>query len=309
MKPGYFSEPEVSNSSSSPSRQEPTVLTGLIGRDIMESRSPWLHEQEGRAQGLALTYTLFDFAQSGRNEGDLAVQLSELQAAGFAGVNITHPYKQAIIAHLDGLSAGATRIGAVNTVQFLDGEMIGYNTDVIGFAESMKQGLPDAAFGTVVQFGAGGAGSATAHALMELGTERLCIVERNSDRRDALVSTLRSSFGPERVYTSADGAAAIAAADGVVNATPLGMSSHPGTPFDTGTLTADHWVADIVYFPLETQLLRDARARGCQTLDGSGMAVLQAAEAFDIFTGIKADRARMHKSFVEFVSASAAQAA
>ena len=120
-----------------------TVLTGLIGRDIQASRSPWMHEREGAAQGLSLTYTLFDFVLSGRTEGDLGLALSEAEAGGYSGVNVTHPYKQAVIAHLDDLAPSAARIGAVNTVLVKDGKTIGTNTDVAGFYENIKPHLRD----------------------------------------------------------------------------------------------------------------------------------------------------------------------
>src|SRR5689334_19915773 len=103
-----------------------------------------MHEQEARAQGLALSYTLFDFAAMGRDEAYLCTQLTAAADRGFAGVNITHPYKQAVIDCLSELSPGAARIGAVNTVKFTNGKLVGHNTDVLGFAEGMRAGLPGA---------------------------------------------------------------------------------------------------------------------------------------------------------------------
>ena len=289
--------------------QRPTLLSGLVGRDILASRSPWLHEREADAQGIRLVYSLYDFAARGWDERDLPRLLDAAQLIGVAGLNVTHPYKQAVIAHLDGLSDGARRIGAVNTVQFIDGKRIGHNTDVTGFSESFRHGLPDATLGSVVQMGAGGAGFATAHSLMDLGVERLSIFDTDGDRRDALIDKLRRDFGEGRVVGGEDLESALARADGVVNATPVGMVKYPGTSIPVDLLQPQQWVADIVYFPLETALLREAKRRGCRTLDGSGMVVFQAAAAFDIFTGLTADRDRMLKSFVDFVSTPAVQAA
>ena len=283
-----------------------SILAGLIGRHIGASRSPWMHEQEARAQGLALTYTLFDFAAMGRDESYLCTQLTAASDLGFAGVNITYPYKQAVIDCLSELSPGAARVGAVNTVKFASGKSIGHNTDVVGFAESMRKGLPDASLGRVLQLGAGGGGAATAQALLELGAGTLLVCDKAEQRAAALVERLRQDFGPRRAETTADPAAVIGSVDGLVNATPLGMAANPQSPLDTSLLARRQWVADIVYFPLETELLRGARARGCRTLDGSRMAVYQAAAAFEIFTGQSADRARMLRSFVDYSAAATA---
>lgn len=280
--------------------QERRILTGLIGRNIGASRSPWLHEREARAHGLALAYTLFDFAAMGRDESYLGKQLDATRDLGYAGVNITYPYKQAVIAYLDELSPGAMRIGSVNTVKFTAGKRIGHNTDVIGFAESMRDGLRGATLHRVLQLGAGGGGAATAQALLELGVGVLSVCDVDAVRTTALVRKLEDAFGAGRAQLTLDSHSVIRNVDGIVNATPMGMAATPQPPIDTSHLTARHWVADIVYFPLETELLRAARSRGCRTLDGSGMAVYQAAAAFEIFTGRTANRERMLRSFMEY---------
>ncbi len=287
----------------SPDVERKSILTGLIGRHIEASRSPWMHEQEARAQGLALTYTLFDFATMGRDESYLCTQLTAASDLGFAGVNITYPYKQLVIDCLSELSPGAARVGAVNTIKFASGKLIGHNTDVVGFAESMRKGLPDAPLGRVLQIGAGGGGAATAQALLELGVGTLLVCDKDGERAAALVERLRQDFGPSRAEKTGDPKAIVGSVDGLVNATPLGMAANPQSPIDTSLLARRQWVADIVYFPLETELLRGARSRGCRTLDGSRMAVYQAAAAFEIFTGHHADRARMLRSFVDYSTA------
>jgi shikimate dehydrogenase len=277
------------------------ILTGLAGRGILDSRSPWLHESEADALGLRLIYSTFDFADRRWQDDELPKLLDGLQHIGFAGLNITHPFKQAIIPHLDDLSEGARRVGAVNTVKFAGGKRIGYNTDVIGFARSFEDELPGAALESVVQFGAGGGGFATAHALLDLGVETLHVFDQDPARRAALVGMLNQSFGLGRAIEGADLCNAMAGCDGMVNATPMGMSAYPGMPVAADMLRPEMWVADIVYFPLETQLLVEAKAKGCRTLDGSGMAVYQAAAAFDIFTGATADTGRMQESFRAFM--------
>jgi shikimate dehydrogenase len=299
----------LSNVSSPFSAQDTRFLTGLVGRDILASRSPWLHEQEADAQGVRLIYSLFDFTFREWIDDDLPRLLDAAERVGFAGVNVTFPFKQAVIAYLDDLSDGARRIGAVNTVSFAGGKRTGYNTDVTGFAESFTQGLPDVATDSAVQIGAGGAGSATAQALLESGITKLIIFDTDAARLNGLVTKLQSDFGHDRVGAGDDIGTAVKSADGIINATPIGMAKLPGLPLPAELIEQRHWVADIVYFPLETELLREAKQRGCQTLNGSGMAIHQAAGAFEIFTGLHADRNRMQKSFVDFVSGPSVRAA
>ncbi len=276
------------------------ILTGLAGREILASRSPWLHEQEAAAQGLDLEYTLFDFAAREWDEGHLPLLLEEVEALGYAGLNITYPFKQAIIPLLDELSTDAHQVGAVNTVSFANGRRTGFNTDVTGFAESFRTGLQGAERQHVVQIGAGGAGSATAHALLSEEVGRVTIFDTDLRRASQLVEQLQAEFGKDRAAAGADIAQVMTTADGILNATPMGMAKHPGSPVSLDLICPKHWVADIVYFPLETQLLRSAREKGCRILDGSGMVTNQAATAFAIFTGLPADRDRMRENFAKF---------
>jgi shikimate dehydrogenase len=272
-------------------------LLGLIGRGIQASRSPLIHETEAAAQGFRCSYELMDLDAHADEQDVLPELLRAAEERGFAGLNITYPCKQAIIPLLDQLSDEARVIGAVNTVRFSNGHRIGYNTDAWGFAESFRRGLPGASLARVVQAGAGGAGAATAHALIELGTAELSIVDTEASRAEQLAANLAAHFSDREIKAVPDLAQALAHADGIVNATPMGMSAHPGSAVANGLLRPDLWVADIVYFPLETQLLRDARAAGCRALDGGGMVVFQAARAFEIFTGRKADGERMRRHF------------
>lgn len=270
-----------------------SVLTGLIGMDIQSSRSPEMHMREAAAQGIALHYELFDLAGEDHGSADLAATLDAVQRAGFAGVNITHPFKQQVMALLDRLSDEARAIGAVNTVVFGAEGRVGYNTDSSGFAEGFERQLAGAGIDRVVQIGAGGAGAATAMAMVNLGCRDLVIIDPQGDRADDLVSRLPGTIA----RVGRDLAAELAAASGLINATPIGMEGYPGTPVDTALLRPDLWVADVVYFPLETALLRAARTIGCRTAHGGDMAVFQAARAFDLFTGHRADRERMAANF------------
>lgn len=274
------------------------IRSGLIGRAIQASRSPLLHEREARAQGLALRYDLFDLTARGLPDAALGDVLAELRAGGYAGVNVTYPFKQQVMPLLDEIAEGAAQVGAVNTIVIRDGRLTGHNTDMQGFQDSVADGLADTPRRRVWQLGAGGAGAATATALLRLGVERLLLSDVDPARADALAARLGERFGAGRAVALDYAAAAREPLDGLVNATPMGMAANPASPFPADALRPERWVADIVYFPLETELLRQARAHGCRTLDGSGMVVAQAARAFALITGHTADRARMHEIFL-----------
>ncbi|MGW1744696.1 shikimate dehydrogenase [Streptomyces sp. NPDC002092] len=276
-----------------------SYLVGLIGSGIGPSLSPALHEREADRQGLRCLYRLIDIDTLGvppEAVGDLVRAARDL---GFDGLNITHPCKQLVIEHLDGLAPQAEALGAVNTVVFEDGRAIGHNTDVTGFAASFARGLPDASLERVVQLGAGGAGAAVAHATLTLGAERVTVVDALADRAAELAASLNRHFGVGRAAAATPDQLAqlLTDADGIVHATPTGMAAHPGLPFAAELLHPGLWVAEVVYRPLETELLRAARAVGCATLDGGGMAVFQAADAFRLFTGREPDSGRMLADF------------
>jgi shikimate dehydrogenase len=279
-----------------------SYLVGLIGSGIGPSLSPALHEREADRQGLRYVYRLIDIDVLGVGPeavGDLVRAARDL---GFDGLNITHPCKQLVIEHLDGLTPQAEALGAVNTVVFgEDGRAVGHNTDVTGFAASFARGLPDAPMERVVQLGAGGAGAAVAHATLTLGAERVTVVDALPERADALADSLNGHFGAGRAAGATPDRLTelLTGADGIVHATPTGMAAHPGLPFPAELLHAGLWVAEVVYRPLETELLRTARALGCATLDGGGMAVFQAADAFRLFTGREPDSARMLADIAE----------
>jgi quinate/shikimate dehydrogenase (NAD+) len=274
-------------------------LVGLIGAGIQASLTPAMHEREGAAQGLRYIYRLIDLTTLGLGAEALAELVTAAQRMGFAGLNITHPCKQSVIPLLDDLSDDARALGAVNTVVLKDGKRVGHNTDWFGFAENFRRGLPDTPRDHVVQLGAGGAGSAVAHAALTCGVKKLTIVDTVAERAKAVAEGRAARFGRDRISVAgpADVAAALETADGLINTTPIGMVKYPGLPLSAALLRPDLWVAEIIYFPLETELLRTARALGCRTLDGGGMAVFQAAEAFRLFTGIEPDAQRMLQHF------------
>lgn len=273
------------------------LLLGLIGAGIGQSRSPAQHEGEAQAHGLNCIYRLIDLDTLQLSSDALPELLTAAERFGFAGLNITFPCKQAVMPHLHELSEHAGALGAVNTVVLRDGKRIGHNTDWSGYAEAFRSALPEASGDRVVLFGAGGAGAAVAYAHLMLGCRELVVIETDPDRAKGLVRQMEARFGAGRIRTSANAQADVAAADGIVNATPVGMAKYPGTPLPLNWLKPSHWVSDIIYFPLETELLSGARKLGCRTVDGSGMNVRQAAEAFRHFSGLEPDVARMRSLF------------
>ncbi|MFF7593478.1 shikimate dehydrogenase [Streptomyces mirabilis] len=285
-----------------------TYLVGLIGSGIGPSLSPALHEREADRQGLRYLYRLIDIDVLGVGPEAVGDLVRAARNLGFDGLNITHPCKQLVIDHLDELAPQAAALGAVNTVVFEGGRAIGHNTDVTGFAASFARGLPDAPLERVVQLGAGGAGAAVAHAVLTLGAGHVTVVDAMPDRAADLAAGLNRHFGAGRAAAATPDALGglLARADGVVHATPTGMAAHPGLPFPAELLHPGLWVAEVVYRPLETELLRTARAVGCATLDGGGMAVFQAVDAFRLFTGREPDAVRMLADISELAGVSGA---
>jgi shikimate dehydrogenase len=281
-----------------------TYSAGLIGAGIGSSLSPALHEREAWRLGLEGHYRLFDIDELGRDAGDVGSLVREARDLGLAGVNITHPCKQLVVPELDDLSPEAAALNAVNTVVFDGDRLVGHNTDTTGFREAFERGLPGAATDRVVVLGAGGAGAAVAHAMVALGAREPAVVDVDADRARELVRRLGAG--------SAENPSALprllAAADGLAHATPVGMAGYPGTAVPPELLRRALWVAEVVYMPLETRLLRDARARGCRTLSGAAMVALQAAGSMELFAGVRPDRERM-LAHVQALTADARQAA
>jgi shikimate dehydrogenase len=280
-----------------------SYLAGLLGQGIGPSLSPELHEREGARQGLRYTYKTVELPDSRLDRGQLRGLLAHAVELGFDGLNVTHPVKQAMASLVDELAPEAAAIGAINTILVRHGRTRGHNTDVTGFAAAVADGLAGASLDRVVLVGAGGAGTAVAHALAGMGLSALWVVDTDPARAERLVRSLGSPPGL-RLATGAPAELPrlTRAASGLVNATPMGMAAHPGSPVDPEFLDDALWVADIVYRPLLTELVREASARGCRVLTGAGMAVNQAADAFELITGRPADRAAMSRDFDELVA-------
>jgi quinate/shikimate dehydrogenase (NAD+) len=278
-------------------------LVGLVGTGVGPSLTPALHMAEGRAQGLDYVYRTIDLNAVGVAPDRIGEVLDWARTFGFNALNITHPCKRLVIEHLDDIDELAAELGAVNTVVFDGPRAVGYNTDTTGFALGFREGLPGAATDNVVLVGAGGAGAAVGDALLRLGTDHLTIVDLDIERATAVALELSARRPESRVDASLPDKLPVLlpASDGVVHCTPTGMAQHPGMPFAAELLHPSLWVADIVYRPLDTELLTAALAAGCRVCDGGHMAVHQATEAFALITGITPDTERMSRHFRRLV--------
>jgi shikimate dehydrogenase len=282
----------------------PRVLIGLIGANIMGSLSPALFADAFAAAEIDGFYHLIDVDRM--PERRLAHLIDAIKIAGFAGANITYPFKQDVMPLLDAVDPEAAQTGAVNTVAIApDGRTTGYNFDRRGWRHSFEEafGRDGARGATVVLLGAGGAGRAVAFALMDLGVALLLIHERDGARAAALENDIAHHYAASRCRLTSDLERDIAAADGVVNATQVGMRGFPGNPVPVPALSATHWCADVVYTPIETAFIQAAAAKGCRVMNGGGMCVHQAVEAFRLFTGVEPDLARLHRAFVAALAA------
>jgi shikimate dehydrogenase len=268
-------------------------LVGLIGAGIGTSLSPALHEHEADALGVRYLYRILDLDELRVAADAVGELVAAARLAGYDGLNVTHPVKQLVLPHLDELSPEAAAVGAVNTIVLAGGKSVGHNTDHTGFARAVDTGLPRAALDRVVLLGAGGAGAAVGHALLSLGAGAVEVFDVDAGRAERLAARL----GTARAHPLDALADVLAKADGLVHATPTGMAAHPGLPLPVTLLRPELWVADIVYRPLETPLLRAARERGCVVLDGGRMAVFQAVDSFRLITGHEPDQDRMLRHF------------
>ena len=277
---------------------------GLVGAGIASSLSPALHEREAAELGLAgYRYELLDLDARTVPVAHTAEFVRAAVREGYTGLNITHPCKQLVVPALDELSGNARLLGAVNTVVVRDGRLIGHNTDHSGFLAALRRGLPGAARDAVRLVGAGGAGSAVAYARGAAGVRDLRISDVDPARVADVCARVSAAFPAASVAPVAapDVTATLRTCRGVVNATPIGMTGHPGTPFDVTALRSDQWVADIVYRPLRTELVSAATALGCDVLDGGQMLVAQAADTFALLTGVDPDASRMRRHLDDLI--------
>ncbi|MBM7051746.1 shikimate dehydrogenase [Rothia sp. ZJ1223] len=286
-----------------------SYLVGLIGDGITASLTPPMHEAEATHHGLHYLYRPIDLHALELHGDSLPALLDAAHLLGFNAFNITHPCKQSVLDYLDTISPEAVALGAVNTVLInTDGTRHGENTDYSGFLTGMKWGLPKvtAASGhlhTVVQLGSGGAGSATAYALLKAGVRVLHLVDPDAAKATEKALDLQALFPQAQVIATAPQQLAnvLPQAQGLVNASPIGMHVHPGAPLDLSLLHANLWVADVIYLPQETPLIVAARQLGCHVLPGGYMAVGQAVDALALIADITPNAHRMREHFATLV--------
>lgn len=296
------------------STPDQSYLVGLIGSGITRSLTPPLHELEADRAGIRYLYRPLDIDALGTlgtpsRDIDGGELLHRAISVGYNAFNITYPFKESIISSLDDISEQASRLNAVNTVVLHKGRLEGHNTDVTGFSAALSQlkarpsQSPSADFTQVTQIGTGGAGSATAYALLAQGTRTLNLFDLDSARAADKARYLAALFpaATVRALASPELPDAVAASTGLVNATPIGMHHHPGAPLPLHLIHADLWVADVIYLPQETPLIQKARSLGCRVLTGGHMAVGQAADAFALITGLHPNRAAMHDNFQRLI--------
>lgn len=257
-------------------------LAGVIGSPIAHSRSPKLHGYWLQRYGIAGHYIPMDIAQA-----DLQTTLQTLPRLGFVGLNVTIPHKETVLALADIVTDRAALIGAANTLIFRkDGKVFADNTDGSGFIANLRQEAPARApaSGPAVVFGAGGAARAVVAALIEVGVPEIRIANRTRARAEAI----RSDFGAKvHVYDWVQAGNLLEDAATVVNTTALGMTGKPEFRVPLDALNPRALVTDLVYAPLRTQLLDQAQAIGCVTVDGLGMLLHQAAPGFERWFGTR----------------------
>jgi shikimate dehydrogenase len=267
-----------------------TVRLGLIGDNIAASKSPELHQVAGRLCGLTVTYDLLVPAELRRSFEELFAQCA---SNGYRGLNITYPYKARVTSHVTIKDADIRVIGACNTVVFGMGMPAGANTDYTGFIAAFRNTFGDARPGVVAVAGAGGVGRAIGFALAQLGAAALRLVDVNAAKAEALRTAIHQTHRDVRVEVVRGIEDAASGADGLVNATPLGMDGLDGTAFPHSVFARQRWAFDAVYTPVQTEFVLAARASGLSVMTGYELYFYQGIDAFRIFTGCDIDPATL----------------
>jgi shikimate dehydrogenase len=274
-----------------------TKRAGVIGHPLGHTVSPAMFATAFKGAGIDATYEAWDTP-----DDTLEGRINALRGGDYLGANVTIPHKQAVIPHLDGTSDVAARIGAVNTIVHANGELTGHNTDVAGFARSLKdEGGFDAHGKHTVILGSGGASRAVASALVDAGASTIFVIGRTVRKVEGVVLTFKPHTPSGTTISWAywgDGSYlnAVGRADLIVNCTPIGTKGSPKadvSPVQPHLIRPNSIVFDLVYNPAETPLLAAAKAAGAKPVPGLGMLVYQAAESFKLWTGKDADTKAM----------------
>jgi shikimate dehydrogenase len=273
---------------------------GLIGDNIGASRAPVLHRLAGAQHGLDVTYERLVPREMGKPFDALFDHVAQ---AGYRGINVTYPYKEKAALRVRITDPLVQAMGAVNTVLFGKGQPEGFNTDYSGFLSAYRAARGELAPGVVLLIGAGGVGRSLAFALAGLGAAELRIADLDSARAGALANALRAGF-PDLPITLGHSAADLAqGVEGVLNATPVGMVGHDGTPLPSNAMPARGWAFDAVYTPFDTAFLMDAAAAGLTTISGYELFIGQGVGAWHLFAGLPLDEARLRADLAAQVAA------
>lgn len=259
------------------------IRAGVIGYPIKHSKSPLIHGHWIAQHGLQGSYEAIEIAPE-----NLRTRVLQLAADGYAGFNVTIPHKEEIFKLCDDVDPTASIIGAVNTVKIENGKLRGMNTDAFGFIENIRQNTPGFDFrrGPAVVLGAGGAARAILYGLLKEGVPRIILTNRTRDKADVL-----AQMAPGKIVVAnwSDREGLLAGAKLLVNTTALGMTGKDPLDLSLHALPSDALVTDIVYAPLETELLKAAQANGNPIVTGIGMLLHQARPAFREWFGIMPD--------------------
>lgn len=259
---------------------------GLIGQSIAQSRSPALHVMLGEMYNEPVTYELHEPADA--SEAAFVATLNSLREQGYRGTNVTFPYKQLAVSHAAETNQGVRLVGSTNTLN-LSGTVAAYNTDYSGFIRGYRGRVGEQPAGRVLLIGAGGVGRAVAFGLFEVGASEVMIADLNVDSAASLAAALNAA-GFKASCVSPEGLeAAATSADGLVNCTPVGHYKTPGLPIAAELIGPQRWAFDAVYTPIDTEFLVQAHRQGLAIVSGFDLFIYQGIDAFEIFTGIRAD--------------------
>ncbi|WP_368504874.1 shikimate dehydrogenase [Alkalihalophilus sp. As8PL] len=263
---------------------------GLIGHPVEHSMSPVMHNDAFRSCQIDATYEAFDVGA-----GDLEEVAEKLRSGELDGVNVTIPHKVAIMNFLDEIDRDAEVIGAVNTIVRKGEKLIGYNTDGAGYWESLVSYLPhDTSALNVLVIGAGGASRAICAAFLNAGVAHLVVANRTEEKAATLLNLINTKQQSTEACSLAEAKTKLDQFDVVINTTSVGMSPHTDQlPLSLDKLKKEAVVSDLIYNPMETAFLKEAKAKGAKTVNGVGMFVNQGALSFEHWTGVKPDRTRM----------------
>ena len=273
-----------------------SIQLGLIGQKISQSKSPALQNMLGRIHGLDINYQLQE--RSSADESEFASALDSILARGFAGTNVTYPYKQIALKYTTETDRAAARVGATNCIRFEAGALLATNTDYTGFIGAYKHRRGNRPAGNVLLIGAGGVGRAVAFALQELDVGRIHIFDLNSAGAQSLANALCAEGISAKVCSPEVLDQVSMEVDGLINCTPIGHRDSPGNPLPERCFGPQAWAFDAVYVPIDTEFLTCAAQAGLDLVTGFDLFLFQAIDSFAFFTHQSVDLPEVSEQFI-----------